>query len=247
MSPWERFPNAPIVEALLDIHVTFSSPIDLQRLEQFHEAIRDRYPTKQEQVLWELQFGSDAGAIQQAAKSQPRGFMFKSADGRRIVQARRDGFTFNWLKPYETWEALREEAHPHWDRYVEMFTPTQITKLGLRYINRLELPLPFNDFREYVKTAPDIAEGIPQSVSALFMRLEVPKPDSDLVAILTETIEPVIGEDMRLPFIFDIDVVRTVSIEPSSPDIWESFERMREYKNNIFFASTTDKAKEMFR
>lgn len=247
MDHWERFRNAPIVEALLDIHVSFSSPINLDQLARFHEPIRDRYPIRQEQVLWEMQFAGQGGAIQQAVKSQPRGLMFKSEDGRRIVQARRDGFTFNWLKPYDRWEALRDESRPLWEHYVEMFHPARITRLGLRYINRLELPLPFNDFREFVKTAPDIAEGIPQSVRGLFMRLEIPDQHSDLVGVITETIEPVIEEGTRLPFLLDIDVVRAVPPEAAAVDIWESFERMREYKNVIFFASTTDKAKAMFR
>jgi len=247
MDHWERFPNAPIVEALLDIHATFSAPVGLDQLVRFHEPIRDRYPVKQEQVLWEVQFGAQGAAIQQAVKSEPRGLMFKSNDGRRVVQARRDGFTFNWLKPYQTWNALRDEARPLWERYAEMFRPSQVTKLGLRYINRLELPLPFNDFRDYVRTAPDIADGIPQSVSGLFMRLEIPKPESDLVAVVTETIEPLSQEGTRLPFLFDIDVTRTAIFETTSQDIWESFERMRDYKNTIFFTSTTDQAKAMFR
>lgn len=247
MNHWERFPNAPIVEALLDIHVVFPTPIALDQLARFHESIRDRYPVKQEQVLWEMQFGGQGTAIQQAVKSEPRGFMFKSDDGRRIVQARRDGFTVNWLKPYDRWETLRDTARPLWERYIEMFAPAQITRLGLRYVNRLELPLPFSDFREYVKTAPDIADGLPQGLNGFFMRLEIPDPQSDLLAIITETIEPAVAEGARLPLIFDIDIVRNAIFNPSDPDVWDLFERMRAYKNTIFFASTTDRAKAMFR
>lgn len=247
MATWERFPKAPIAEALLDIRVTFSSPVELARLESFHDTIRDHYPVKQGRVKWHGEIQVAKEEVQQAIRRGPEGFMFRSSDGRSVVQVRQDGFTFNWLKPYQTWEALRDEARRHWDGYRETFRPEAVTRLGLRYINRIELPLPFDDFRVFVKTAPDIANGMPQGVSALFMRIEIPDPKRGLMAIVTETMEPPVEEGKRLPLIFDIDVVRSVTFEAASPAIWETFEQMREYKNEIFFASVTDRAKEMFR
>lgn len=247
MTAWERFAKAPIAEALIDIHATFPAPVDLNRLESFHDAIRDRYPAKQSRVKWrgEIRFGKEA--VQQALGRAAEGFMFRSQDGRRIVQARQDGYTFNWLKPYETWEVFRDEARIYWERYRETFRPEAATRLGLRYINRIELPVPFNDFREFVKTAPDIADGMPQSVSGFFLRLQIPDPKRGLMAVLTETLEPPVDEGKRLPLIFDVDISRAATFEPGSAAIWETFDEMREYKNEVFFASVTERAKEMFR
>lgn len=247
MGAWERFPKAPITEALLDARVTFSSPVEPARLEAFHDVIRNDYPGKQQRVKWHGQIQLAQEAVQQAVSRAAEGFMFKSADGQRLVQVRRDGFTFNWLKPYDTWNAFRDEARRHWERYRDTFRPEAVTRLGLRYINRIALPLPFDDFRDFVKTAPDIAHGMPQSVSALFMRLEIPDPKRALMAIITETIEAPIEDGKKVPLIFDIDIVRSATFEPASPAMWETFEQMREYKNEIFFASVTERAKEMFR
>ena len=79
------------------------------------------------------------------------------------------------------------------------------------------------------------------------MRLEIPDMKRGLVAIITETIQPPVDEGKRLPFIFDIDIICGATFEPSSPTIWAKLEEMREYKNEIFFASMTDRAKGMFR
>lgn len=247
MTNWERFPNAPIVEALLDLHVTFPSPIDLERLEGFHEAVRSEYPMKQRRVKWTGEFRFAKEAIQQAVRRGSEGFIFKASDGQRLVQARQDGFTFNWLKPYDQWEALRDEALRHWERYREYFHPEAVTRIGLRYINRIELPLPISDFREFIKTAPDIADGIPQGVSAFFMRLEVPNQEKGLIAVVTETLEAPSEDNKKVPMIFDIDVQCNRTFDPISPAIWQTLEVMREYKNEIFFASLTERAKEMFR
>ncbi len=90
--------------------------------------------------------------------------MFRSRDGRRIVQARQDGYTFNWLKPYQTWEVFRDEGRTQWERYRSMFRPEAVARLGLRYINRIDLPIPFNDLRDFIKTAPEVADGVPQGL-----------------------------------------------------------------------------------
>lgn len=247
MMNWERFPKAPISEAILDIAVQFASPVDLARLETFQELIHERYPVKRNRVTWQGQIQLEEERFAQEVRRGAQGFMFRSADDTRVVQVRQDGFTFNWLKRYDSWEGLRDEARPHWERYKEIFRPEAVSRLGLRYINRIEIPLPISDFREYVKTAPDVAPGLPQGLSALFLRLEIPDLTRGVVAIITETMQPPVDDGKRLPFIFDIDIVCGATFEPSSPAIWDKFEHMREYKNEIFFASVTERAKEMFR
>ncbi len=248
MTDWPRFPNAPIVEALLDIRASFRSPVDPSRLEAFQEVIRDRYPTKLGRVRWEGQIQvAPESAAAGISRRGPDGYLFKSTDGRHTVQARQDGYTFNWIKPYDRWEVFRNEAREHWERYRETFDPEAVTRLALRYINRLELPLPFTDFREYVKTSPDIAPGLPQGLSGFFMRLEIPDEARGFIAIVTETMEAAIDERKRLPFVLDIDVIRQATFEPSSPAIWDTFEKLRDFKNEIFFGSVTERAMELFR
>jgi uncharacterized protein (TIGR04255 family) len=166
-----------------------------------------------------------------------------------MVQVRQNGFTLNWLKPYETWPAFRDEARPLWERYVTTFQPDSVGRLGLRYVNRIEVPLPFNDFREYVKTAPDVATGLPQGISNFFMRLEIPDPTRGLTALVTETMQPVLGPEGHqrvVPLIFDIDIVSGHRFVPSGPAVWDVLELMRQYKNEVFFSSMTERARELF-
>jgi uncharacterized protein (TIGR04255 family) len=247
---WEHFPKAPIVEALIDIQVTFPSPIDLAQLEGFHRAIQNEYPLKQRRVKWESEIRVEEPEPQQTVQRGPEGFMFRSKDGQRLVQVRQDGYTFNWLKPYSTWAEFRDQARMHWDRYKSTYHPKTINRLGLRYINRIEIPLPFSDFREFVKTAPEVASGLPQGLSAFFMRCEAPDNARRILAVITETMQAPIDDESgkRLPLIFDIDVVDpTVYDDPATSKVWQKLEEMREYKNEVFFQSITDRAKEMFR
>jgi uncharacterized protein (TIGR04255 family) len=250
VTDWPRFPNAPIVEAVLDIQVRFTHPPDGPRLAAFHEHIRDRYPDVAPHITWEFDFQIVEGGPRQGLRPGPPGFIFKSPTGQRMAQVRQNGFTLNWLKPYEAWPAFRDEARPLWELYVTVFQPDAVGRLGLRYVNRIELPLPFSDFRDYVKMAPEIAPGLPQGLSNFFMRLEIPDPARGLTAIVTETIQPVLGlkgQPQRVPLIFDIDIVSGERLAPSGPEVWDTLERMRQYKNEVFFSSMTERARELFR
>lgn len=247
MGEWPHLSNAPIVEAILDIRTTFAALPKPADLEAFQDGIRERYPVRLGRIAWLGTVQVEADALHHATRRGPEGFLFRDHEGRRSVQVRQDGFTFNWLKPYDTWEALRDQAREHWERYRETFGPDSVGRIALRYINRLEIPVPFSDFREYVRTAPDIAPGLPQGVRTFLMRLEIVDDVRGLMAVVTETIEPLVADRSRLPLILDIDVIRESTFTPDSPAIWETFEKIHDFKNEIFFKTITEKAEELFR
>lgn len=244
-----HFPNAPITEALLDIRVKLPPQTDLARLGAFHDTIKQKYPEKQERVSWRGHIevkASPAAQVFQSAAGGPDGYLFTSIDGRQVVQARLDGFTFSRLKPYDTWEALRDEAKQLWQHYVKIAAPESVTRIALRYINRMEIPLPIKDFKEYILTTPEIAPDLPQGLGSFFMRLVIPDAKTQAVAIVTEAVEPIDEASNRLPLIFDIDVFRLAAWNVQDRALWETFEQFHELKNEIFFKSITPKAKGLF-
>lgn len=248
MREWPHLPNAPIREAVLDIQVTLPAAIGLKQLERMHLRISDRYPKRRTRTRLGGSLDLKSGEFR-PAPAKLDGYLFLSEDERQIVQARLEGFTVNRLKPYATWESLRSEAQSLWGLFVDIAHPEAITRISLRYINRLEIPLPMPDLREYLRTSPDIAREIPHAVSELFMRLVIPQP-TGAVAIVTETLEPIERRSSGdiLPFILDIDVLRQEALVPSNVDaLWERFGQLRDVKNEIFFNSITPKAEALFR
>ena len=248
MPAYPSFPNAPITEALLDIQVSRAEEVDFTSLEPFCDEIAAEYPTKRHRKEWQAAFSvSDDGPTVAASPGGGTvGYLLTSRDGSQIAQARVNGFSLSRLRPYQDWNRFRSEAQRLWEIYLRVAQPRTIERIALRYINRLELPLPFEDFREYVRTAPDIAPGLPQSLSHFLMQLHIPSPDHDAVAIVTETIEPLKEDGSRLPFILDIDAVRKGSLDPDDPTLWERFEKLHALKNEIFFQTITDKTKALF-
>jgi uncharacterized protein (TIGR04255 family) len=246
-SKWERFPNAPITEALLDIRAHLPGGVGLAELASLHDEIKNVYPMRRERQRWQGGIHFDKGAPPRVDEGSvaPDGYLFTSADGKRIVQARLDGFTFNWLAKYDTWSLFRDEAKAHWDRYRERARPEALTRIALRYLNRILLPLPIKDFKDYVLTVPEIAPELPQELTELFMRVVLPFPAQECRVIVTQTIESQNGD--RLPWILDIDAFVEKAFSVEGQEVWDVFERLHDAKNKVFFKSLTERTKEFFR
>lgn len=54
-------------------------------------------------------------------------------------------------------------------------------------------------------------------------------------------------ESQKLPLIFDIDVIKKANFMKKESDIWMDFNLLRQFKNEIFFNSITEKTKELFK
>ena len=95
-------------------------------------------------------------------------------------------------------------------------------------------------------TIPEIAPNLPQGLANFFMRLEIPNPDIEAATIITQTMKK-LTEDQRLPLIFDIDVFQNKTYSDNKTEMWEDFEKLRLFKNDIFFNSITERTKELFK
>jgi len=240
------FPNAPITEAILDIRAELPEKVKFEDLVDFQDSIRERFPGKKERRSYEAVVQlSQEGVSTIPSQHKIDGYLFESLVEKKVVQARLDGFTFNKLKPYENWETFCREGRELWNLYSKIAHPTKIIRIALRYINKIEIPLPLKDFEEYMLTLPQIAPDLPQALAQFFMRLVIPKIEIESNAIVTLAIEKVI--DQKLSLIFDIDVSRDAVYVDNKEEIWSDFEKLRDFKNEIFFKSITYKTKEFFK
>ncbi len=243
------FPNAPITEVVLEIRVERAKKIDSDILLDFYNHIKDRFPNKQEIRQWESKVEFKAGEAPQLSSRSPNleGYLLKTTNGDKIIQARPAGLSFNKLKPYDNWESFRDEGRFLWEEYKKIIKPDKVIRLGLRYVNSINIPLPLRRFQDYFKTFPDIAKGMPQGISNYFMRLEIPNPDISAHSIVIQAFKPIKENAKMLPLIFDIDVFRLIALNVDDQKIWDIMEDLRHFKNSIFMNSLTKRTKELFR
>lgn len=174
-----------------------------------------------------------------------QGYFFKAADERMVAQFRVDGFTFNWLRPYTSWQELFPLVLELWQRYSAVAQPEGIIRLALRYINRIPLPLGEISFETYLRSAPVIPSELPQFVSNFLTRLTIHDRDMDIAAHITQALEVKVSERQQA-VILDIDTFKESSFATDALAVEETFHRLRDFKNRIFFSSLTEEALRQF-
>lgn len=245
MDGYQVLKKAPITEGLIDIRVKLSPELDVRQIDSIYEPIKSEYPQKQEQRLSQVQVEQKPDENIVKSLSKINGYRYTSSDKKRIIQARLDGFTFSRLHPYATWEELRSEAHRLWLLYQKVTSPHLITRVALRYINNLNIPMPIRDFGDYLTAPPLVPEGLPQGVSSFLTRVVIHEPSVGANAIIIQALEQV-STDVA-PVILDIDVFKLQPEGVEEKEAWDIIEKLRHFKNQIFFESITDKLKEMYK
>lgn len=246
MTKQRHLKNAPIIEALIDIQVKLPSNINISNIDAIHERISTQYPKKIERIKGNFIFQIANNSVPPSSDLSIIGYMCSSTDEKQIVQIRLDGFTFSRLKPYASWEDLRDEARRLWEIYTDVAKPEQITRLAVRYINRLELPLPLK-FNQYLVAPPIIPPDLPQAVSSFLSRIVIPIQNTKITTVITQALEPPTSEKI-VPIILDIDVFEELTKmivedrEQNAKLIWDKLEQFRNTKNQTFFASLTEEA-----
>ena len=244
MTEYPILKNAPITEALIGIRVKLSSAFEVEKIKSIHDSIKAQYPEEQEQKVSEFKLELKAEGSIKSSVAKINGYRYISSDKKQIIQTKIDGFTFSRLHPYIKWEDLRDEAFRLWKLYRDITTPEAITRVAVRYINNLNIPMPIGDFEEYL-TAPPIAPGeLPQGVSSFLTRLVIHEPSIGAKAIITQALEQLATD--TVPIILDIDVSKFQPEGIEEKDAWETIEELRNFKNKVFFNSITEKLKETY-
>jgi uncharacterized protein (TIGR04255 family) len=240
-----HYTKAPITEALIDIQVRLPEQVATNALSTIVEADEAKYrrPVALRQSTFEFRFGPEQ---QSGAQHEERGFLFPSADGKHVVQARRDGFTFSRLAPYDRWEDFRNEAKNLWLAYRNIATPETITRVAVKYVNRFDLVLPVKDFGDFFKIYPEVPPELPQGLAGFFMQLQIPHDDLAAMLVLTQAIVPP-PEAGIVSIVLDIDLFCPNNPAPTEEELWLLLERLHDRKNQIFESCITDATRELIR
>ncbi len=183
--------------------------------------------------------------IAQATAPTKVGFQFRNALADKVMQAQLNGWSFSKLAPYDCWEQFQQQGRELWNAYRAVVQPKQIIRVAVRYINRLDLPLPVDDFKKYLRTVPEISPDLPQELSNFFLQAQIPQVDLEATLVINMTIAPP-ATDTVVSIILDLDLFRTVNLPQTEDEIWKYFELLRLRKNKAFEACITEAMRERF-
>lgn len=237
--------SPPITEAIVDIRVKANPSFNFEKFNDLKSELNSLFP-----IVEQLQGGQITLKIQPGELKAPQvetmglqGYLFKTEDKTTIAQFRIDGFTLNKLKPYTSWEDLNELATKLWEKYKSIAKPEAITRIALRYINRINIAGPQIDFDDYLTAGPQVPEGLSQAVSGFLHKTTIHEPENDNYVHVTQALETS-SSIADITIILDIDAFKVFGISPDDP--FKHFSNLRELKNKVFFNFLTEKTIGLF-
>lgn len=240
--------NAPITEAIIDFRVKLPSEFKVEAFLELKKTISDRFPKFEARRLFSSQLRIKKGKPQPPSTEchGVQGYFFRPEDDKRVAQFRIDGFTFSLLKPYTHWEEMFAEARELWGMYFGIAQPEAVTRLAVRYVNHINIPLPIDDLSEYFTAPPKIPDNIQGIISGFLSKVVVYDQEMDVATNIVQALEKSIKPDKHITVVLDIDSFKTGDFNVSNDKMWDIFANLHNIKNQIFFNSITDKTARLF-
>jgi len=248
------YKKAPITEAIIDLRVTLPEETRVEALRDLHARLPDTYEAPKDvfEALAQIDLAGPSPITRTERSHQ--GYRFDRADAKRVLTVKLDGFSYSFLPPYDRWESFRGEAKQLWDIYRDRYGPTLVTRVAVRYINRINVPLRSADpkgslrLEDFFRTYPQITEGLAHHAMAGFiMQVQVPQLDIESILMLNQAVvQP--EEPGVLSVVLDLDLFRGVQWDPNDDErLWGFLDQLRARKNEAFEASITDNTRKLFK
>lgn len=245
----EEFPllkRSPLIEAVIywQSHAKKKLEPEVLRTELIHRL--SKYPQIQIQYDFRVQaLENSDGSSEVSKRKEWNGFRLENSSKDHVVQFTPTGVVFSNLENYESWESFHQEALQLWEIFYDIAKPTTINRLGVRYLNKIQLEQG-EKVSDYLKKLPDNgynALNLPLTKKSFFYQenYEVPDYSYSVNWVCTEQSQ---GANRFL--IVDIDVYKSELIDLEKSKLISHLNQIRWLKNKIFFNSITDLALNKF-
>lgn len=227
-----RYAKAPIVEASVDIRCNYSAAPSADALQGVRAG----------EFIYDLQVNVSPIEPTGDVSSILVGVQARVGDTPGIVRNTTSGFSYSRIGAYDRWDTFIAGALREWDSYRLGLRPERLTRVGVRFINRIRLPFPQVEIKDYLRVHIDVPSYLPQLVAQYLLRVEVPLPDrfAGVYATVTSTLDP---GSTGSALILDVDTWKEVDLTGDEGDIdatGKLLGTLRNAKNYVFEACITD-------
>ncbi len=246
---FQHLTHAPIVEAVIDIRARAQTAWEEATITQQLKPRLGDYPKIHSRTHVQQHVTIGQGEPKSFTRDLGwHGLDCQSADEKHFGRFSRDGIQFARLQPYQRWEELSAEALRLWQIYVEVAKPLEIQRLGLRFINRIEMQPGEVRCEDFIKIHHEPPAGMDLPIIGFFHQDTLAVPGHPFAINLIRTIQPAeTPGKASLAVILDIDAFTTAPFQLHQDELLQRLRQMRWLKNKVFFGNITEKALNRFK
>ena len=240
----KKYRNPPIIEALCEFRFEPSAPWDMAIPGLVYEKIRDGFPRRRQTKTFEASVVASPAGVEQQVLTTDR-MQFLRDDEKALIQVGPNLLAVNHLRPYPTWQKFLPLIQQGFNAYLEAANPKGIQRIGLRYINRIEIPGKRGGLADYFEFLPLVGKRLPQDYGPFIVGIQIPFEDSrdflrlQLASAIVETPDTV-------AVMLDLDYFLAQPGTVSKEDVFDWTEVAHDHVEAVFEACITDRLRQMF-
>lgn len=235
----------PLVEALCEFQFA-GSDWDWTVPGLMYQEIKQAFPTKRQTQVVEFEVQTEGRQWSQQVKGSAERMQFFRADESALVQVGPHFLAVNHLQPYPHWPSFKPLILDNLDLYRRIANPSGFRRLGLRYVNRIDIPTTQLDLQEYFNFGPRLPAAMTSTpMDALLLRVGLPHQADGGRLLLTLASAPD-AEEGNAAFILDLDFIASAASALALDTAHDWIETAHDRIETAFEASISNRLRELF-
>ena len=235
------YKNPPLIEALCEFQFEPDQPWDWTIPGLVYDKVKKEFPKKKQQNIIKMEVHADP-EISQSVKGEIARMQFLREDEQALIQVGPNLLVVNHLKPYPTWNKFQEMIRNGLAVYRDVANPEALRRIGLRYINRLEIPQSAIRIEDYILVVPNIPEPVPQVFVTWIQRVEIPFVDANgLMVVQSGLVKQ--DDPNTTAFLLDLDFITLDTRKVNLDNVMEWVTQAHDEVEKTFEACITDKTR----
>jgi uncharacterized protein (TIGR04255 family) len=239
------YARPPVVEAIIDLHLAFDTPPSPDSYKACIDRLSADFPLHT--PINTVKVGVNTSESNATYEQNQVGYRLSSDTNSRVLQLKNNAFTVSQLPPYPGWSDFFEMAKLSWTAYLEAFKPIKVTRVAVRFINKVVIPAGRVELEDYFNLGYKIPNNIQQDTVAFLLQLALPQQDIEGVVCNLNFVQTPSEKPDTVSLVLDLDLYKSGEFDPSSDDVLGLISKMRTRKNEIFESCITDKTRELFK
>ena len=231
-----RYARSPLSEAVCEFRFVPSRDWDWTIPGLAYSKLGTAYPEKRQVGSLQISLAPESGVLAQQLSAIDR-IQFLGDGQKSLVQLGPDLLAVNRLAPYSGWPAFAVTIREALAVYVDIANPVSLARVGLRYINRFEIPETSVDMDDYFRAQPRLPAEIPQEFGLFAMTVDV----SYQTAMMRFSLAQIPSESPTLSYVCDLDFNAAGDDAPSFDGVAAWLTEAHSRVESAFVATFTDK------
>lgn len=240
-----KLKNAPLVEAICEFRFDLENMFDPTLPGIIYSSIKDSFPIRKQRNIGTPVPVKDI-PTQSEIKVIPLA-QFYNKEETMLVQVGGNFLTVNCVKEYPTWEKFKPQITKVLEIYLQEIKPKEIIRIGLRNINKINIPGEDVNVEENFTFAPRLPENISTPFSHFNVHIETFLHEYRDVLIMKNT-SLIPEKENHLTFMLDLEYAmnkhKGIKLETNAINGWLEIAHQELY--NAFQYSVTPKLMNLF-